>query len=148
MKVLYTAQATAVGGRAGHVETPDGALKLDLAVPAEMGGGGTQGGTNPEELFASGYAACFGGALDYLARQQKIETGEVRVTAKVGIGPDGSGAFGLTVALDVTVPTLDQAAAEALVHAADRVCPYSNGIRGNVGVTLTAHGGSQEAPRD
>ncbi len=142
MKTLYTAHATAMGGRAGHVETSDGALKLDLAVPAAMGGGGTRGGTNPEELFASGYAACFGGALEFLARQQKIETGEVRINAAVGIGPDGSGAFGLAVTLDVTVPALDQADAEALVHAADQVCPYSNGIRGNVEVTLNAHGGA------
>jgi osmotically inducible protein OsmC len=145
MKILYTATATAVGGRTGHVESSDGALKVDLTIPPEMGGTGKTGGTNPEELFAGGYAACFGSALAYLAHQKKIETGEVEVTAKVGIGPDGTGAFGLQVTLDVVVPALDQAAAESLVHAADLVCPYSNAIRGNVEVTLAIHGGAETA---
>src|SRR5579872_1046043 len=110
MKVLYTASATSVGARHGHVESSDGLLKLDLATPPEMGGPG--GAPNPEQLFASGYAACFGGAMEFLARQQKIDLGEVRITAKVGIGPnDNTPGFGLTVALDITAPNLTQAAA-------------------------------------
>ena len=140
MKILYTATATAVGGRTGHVETGDGVLKLDLAVPASMGGKGTTPGTNPEELFASGYAACFGSALEHIAKLKHITTGEVAVMAKVGIGPNDSGGYSLAVELDVTVPALDQTAAEELVAAAHAVCPYSNATRGNIDVKLTTHG--------
>jgi osmotically inducible protein OsmC len=142
MKTLYTAHATAVGGRTGHVESAEGTLKVDLSLPREMGGKeGAALGTNPEELFAAGYAACFGSALDYLAKQRKIETGEVTVTATVGIGPNDTGSFSLSVALDVFVPALDQTTAEALVADAHQVCPYSNAIRGNIDVALTARGG-------
>ena len=140
MQTLYTAVATATGGRTGHAESDDGVLAVDLAVPKGMGGTG-EVGTNPEQLFAAGYAACFGSALDYLAHQRKIETGEVRVTARIGIGPNDTGSFSLSAALTVDVPALSQADAEALVHDAHQVCPYSNAVKGNVDVALTVHGG-------
>ncbi|MEV1157368.1 organic hydroperoxide resistance protein [Micromonospora chokoriensis] len=136
MQVLYTASATASGdGRDGHVETSDGTLALDLAVPKEMGGAG--GGANPEQLFAAGYAACFHGALRVVARRAKVDvTGSV-VAAEVGIGPNGSGSFGLTVQLVVDLPAVPREAAEQLVEQAHQVCPYSNATRGNIDVTLT-----------
>lgn len=142
MKVLYTAEVTAVGARSGHVKSSDGLLDAKLATPPEMGGPG--GATNPEQLFGAGYAACFGGAVEYLARQQKLKTGTVTVKSRVSIGPfdEGKGeGFTLAVHLDVTLPELDQAAAEALVSAAHRTCPYSNATRNNIEVNLTAHGG-------
>lgn len=142
MKVLYTAEVTATGARSGHAISSDGLLDVRLALPHAMGGKG--GATNPEQLFAAAYAACFGGAVEYLAGQQKISTGPVTVKARVGIGPydpgEGEG-FTLQVDLDVTLPKLDQAAAEKLVAAAHRTCPYSNATRGNIEVALTAHGG-------
>lgn len=142
MKVLYTAEATAIGARAGHVRSSDGLLDTKLAIPSEMGGAG--GATNPEQLFAAGYAACFGGAVEYLARQQKLTTGTVTVKSRVSIGPfdEGQGeGFTLAVHLDVTLPEMDQAGAEALVAAAHKTCPYSNATRNNIAVDLTAHGG-------
>ncbi|MFG1870908.1 organic hydroperoxide resistance protein [Micromonospora arborensis] len=136
MQVLYTASATASGdGRDGHVETSDGTFTLDLAVPKEMGGAG--GAANPEQLFAAGYAACFHGALRLVARRAKADvTGSV-VGAEVGIGPNGSGGFGLTVNLVVDLPAVARDAAEQLVEQAHQVCPYSNATRGNIDVTLT-----------
>ncbi|MEH0928114.1 organic hydroperoxide resistance protein [Micromonospora sp. CPCC 205558] len=136
MQVLYTASATATGdGRDGHVETSDGTFTLDLAVPKEMGGAG--GAANPEQLFAAGYAACFHGALRLVARRAKADvTGSV-VGAEVGIGPNGSGGFGLTVQLVVDLPAVPREAAEQLVEQAHQVCPYSNATRGNIDVTLT-----------
>ncbi|MFC5922597.1 organic hydroperoxide resistance protein [Micromonospora vulcania] len=136
MQVLYTASATASGdGRDGHVETSDGTFTLDLAVPKEMGGAG--GGANPEQLFAAGYAACFHGALRLVARRAKADvTGSV-VAAEVGIGPNGSGGFGLTVQLVVDLPAVPRDAAEGLVEQAHQVCPYSNATRGNIDVALT-----------
>ncbi|MEU7801221.1 organic hydroperoxide resistance protein [Micromonospora arborensis] len=136
MQVLYTASATASGdGRDGHVETSDGTFTLDLAVPKEMGGAG--GAANPEQLFAAGYAACFHGALRLVARRAKADvTGSV-VGAEVGIGPNGSGGFGLTVHLVVDLPAVARDAAEQLVEQAHQVCPYSNATRGNIDVTLT-----------
>ncbi|MEO3769314.1 organic hydroperoxide resistance protein [Micromonospora sp. B9E7] len=136
MQVLYTASATASGdGRDGHVETSDGTLALDLAVPKEMGGAG--GAANPEQLFAAGYAACFHGALRVVARRAKADvTGSV-VGAEVGIGPNGSGGFGLTVQLVVDLPAVPRDTAEQLVEQAHQVCPYSNATRGNIDVTLT-----------
>uniref|UniRef100_A0A7V5CSA3 Organic hydroperoxide resistance protein n=1 Tax=Acidobacterium capsulatum TaxID=33075 RepID=A0A7V5CSA3_9BACT len=142
MKVLYTSDVTAKGARHGHVRSSDGLLDAPLALPKEMGGNGSA--TNPEQLFAAGYAACFGGAVEYLAAQQKLRTGEVTVRAQVGIGPydEGQGeGFTLCVALDITLPELTQAEAEALVAHAHRTCPYSNATRGNIDVTLAAHGG-------
>ncbi|MGI5519538.1 organic hydroperoxide resistance protein [Micromonospora sp. CA-259024] len=136
MQVLYTASATASGdGRDGHVETSDGTFTLDLAVPKEMGGAG--GGANPEQLFAAGYAACFHGALRLVARRAKADvTGSV-VGAEVGIGPNGSGGFGLTVQLVVDLPAVPRDTAEQLVEQAHQVCPYSNATRGNIDVALT-----------
>jgi Ohr subfamily peroxiredoxin len=140
MKTLYTAVATATGGRTGHAESSDGALAVDLAVPTEMGGSGAAG-TNPEQLFAAGYAACFGSALDYLANQRKIETGAVSVKAEIGIGPNDTGSFSLSAALTVVVPALSQADAEALVHDAHQVCPYSNAVKSSLDVSLSVKGG-------
>jgi Ohr subfamily peroxiredoxin len=135
VSAVYTAVATATGeGRNGHTRTDDGLVDLDLAVPKEMGGPG--GGTNPEQLFAAGYAACFHGALKLVAGQQEATFTDSAVTAEVGIGPDGAGGFALEVTLRVELGGVDQAAAEQLVEAAHRVCPYSNATRGNVPVTL------------
>jgi osmotically inducible protein OsmC len=140
-QTLYTADVVTRGARAGRVESTDGKLNLHLSVPAEMGGAGGSG-TNPEQLFAAGYAACFGGAVQYAAGQKKMETGEVSVEAQVGIGPsaDKTG-FELSVALEITLPKLSQKEAEMLVEEAHRICPYSHATRGNVDVKLTAHGG-------
>ncbi|WDZ88192.1 organic hydroperoxide resistance protein [Micromonospora cathayae] len=136
MQVLYTASAHATGdGRDGRVRTSDGTLDLDLAIPKEMGGAG--GAANPEQLFAAGYAACFHSALRLVARQAKADTTGSTVDAEVGIGPNGSGGFGLAVTLRVDLPAVDRAAAEDLVARAHQVCPYSNATRGNVDVTLT-----------
>ncbi len=140
MKTLYTAVATATGGRTGQAESSDGILAVDLAVPKGMGGTGAAG-TNPEQLFAAGYAACFGSALDYLATQRGIETGEVRVTADIGIGPNDHGSFSLSAALRVEVPALSQSDAEALVADAHQVCPYSNAVKGGIDVALSVKGG-------
>ena len=135
MSILYATQARAVGGRAGHVESQDGLLSLDLALPKELGGKG--GGTNPEQLFAAGYAACFENAVRYIAGQQKVPLKGAAVTATVELHPREGGGFQLGVALDAETQGLDQAAAEALVAAAHQVCPYSNAIRGNVDVAIS-----------
>ena len=138
-KALYTAQATSTGGRTGSSSTPDGRLSLTLSTPKELGGDGGSG-TNPEQLFAAGYSACFIGAIKAVARSQKLTLpGEVSITADVSIGPMSgkAGAFGIAAALVVSLPGLDRAAAEALVKAAHEVCPYSNATRGNIEVTLT-----------
>ena len=135
MSVVYTAVATATGeGREGHTRSSDGLLDLDLAVPREMGGAG--GATNPEQLFAAGYSACFHSALKSVARRDKVTFTDSAVTAEVGIGPNGEGGFGLEVTLHVELGGIDQDAAERLVEAAHQVCPYSNATRGNVPVTL------------
>ncbi|MFC4020262.1 organic hydroperoxide resistance protein [Micromonospora sp. GCM10011542] len=136
MQVLYTASATASGdGRDGRVQTSDDTFALDLAVPKEMGGAG--GGANPEQLFAAGYAACFHGALRLVARRAKADvTGSV-VEAEVGIGPNGSGGFGLTAKLVVDLPAVPRETAEQLVEQAHQVCPYSNATRGNIDVALS-----------
>ena len=135
-KVLYTAHATSTGGRAGTSQSSDGVLKLTLSTPKELGGAGGPG-TNPEQLFACGYSACFIGAMKAVAAGQKIALpAEVSITADVGIGPIPAG-FGIQVAMQISVPGMERAAAEALVAAAHKVCPYSNATRGNVDVTLT-----------
>jgi lipoyl-dependent peroxiredoxin len=135
-KVLYTARATSTGGRAGTSETPDGTLKLTLSTPKELGGAGGPG-TNPEQLFAAGYSACFIGALKAVAARQKLALpAEVSITADVGIGAIPAG-FGIQVAMAISIPGVDRAAAEALVAAAHQVCPYSNTTRGNIEITLT-----------
>jgi Ohr subfamily peroxiredoxin len=136
MDVLYTATAHATGdGRNGHATSDDGILDLDLRVPKAMGGPG--GATNPEQLFAAGYAACFHSALKVVAGRQKANVDGSEVSASVGIGPNDSGGFGLQVELDVSIPNLDRDAALALVEQAHQVCPYSNATRGNIEVTLT-----------
>ncbi len=136
MKILYTAEATATGGREGHAVSSDGNLDVSLVTPKEMGGsGGT--GTNPEQLFAAGYAACFESALMVVARRQKLPLdAATTVTARVGIGPAEGGAFGLDVELHITLPGLQRPEAEALVQAGHKVCPYSNATRGNIDVRL------------
>ncbi len=133
-KRLYTATATATGGRDGRVRTSDGTLELAVAMPRELGGNGAAG-TNPEQLFAAGYSACFGSALSHVARMQKINPGPVTITAAVTIGTAGQG-FGLAVELVASVPDLPREQAEALVAAAHQVCPYSNATRGNIAVDV------------
>ena len=135
-KVLYTAHATSTGGRAGTSKSDDGALAVTLSTPKELGGAGGPG-TNPEQLFAAGYSACFIGAMKAVAAGQKISLpAEVSITADVGIGPIPGG-FGIQVAMAISVPGMEKSAAEALVAAAHKVCPYSNATRGNIDVTLT-----------
>ncbi len=135
MDKLYTAQATATGGRNGQVKSSDGVLNLEVRVPKEMGGSGGAY-TNPEQLFAAGYAACFDSALSLIIRTEKVKTGTTTVTAEVSIGKNDAGGFGLAVTLNVNIPGVDQATAEALVAKAHQVCPYSNATRNNVEVTL------------
>jgi lipoyl-dependent peroxiredoxin len=141
---LYTASAHVTGGRAeGHGRSSDGALEVDLRLPPEMGGPG--GGTNPEELFAVGYAACFEGALGVVARRAKADPGDVAIDSAVSLSPNGQGGFVLSVGLDVTLPGIsDTASAVELVRAAHAVCPYSNATRGNIDVALTANGAPVE----
>jgi osmotically inducible protein OsmC len=135
--VLYTAHATAIGGRNGHTQSDDGLVSVDLSVPKAMGGPGKPGATTPEDLFAAGYAACFGGACEFMAKQMKLNPGTIEVRSTVSIGTIQPSGFGLRVHLDVKVPGLSQADAEKVVAAGDKLCPYSNAIRNNVGVTIT-----------
>ena len=137
MSALYTASATATGdGRSGHTRSSDGVLDLDLAVPKEMGGpGGAL--TNPEQLFADGYAACFHSALKRVAANQKITLVDTAITVDVGIGPLPTGGFGLSVTIEAELPGLDEATAKTVLDAAHQMCPYSNATRGNVDVQLT-----------
>jgi Ohr subfamily peroxiredoxin len=135
MDTLYTAVAHATGdGRNGHVRSDDGVLDLDLKVPKELGGPGGEF-ANPELLFAGGYAACFHSALKFVAAADKTDVSDSEVSATVGIGPSGAG-FGLEVELDVHIPNLDEATAQALVDKAHQVCPYSNATRDNIDVQL------------
>jgi lipoyl-dependent peroxiredoxin len=134
--VKYRTEATATGGRDGRSKTADGALDVKLTTPKELGGAGGVG-NNPEQLFAAGYAACFLGALKFVAGQEKVRVpNEATVTATVGIGPRQAGGFGITADLKIALPGLDRAQAEALVQKAHQVCPYSNATRGNVDVGL------------
>jgi osmotically inducible protein OsmC len=138
-KVLYTAEAHVTGGRvAGHGRTSDGVLEVDLRTPPEMGGEG--GGTNPEQLFAVGYAACFEGALAAVARRRKLEAGDVEIDSKAMLVSAEERTFTIAVELAVTLPSVGGDDAVELVSAAHRVCPYSNATRGNIDVTLTANG--------
>lgn len=134
-KSLYTAHATSVGGREGSVKSDDGTIALPIAMPAGLGGKGGAG-TNPEQLFAAGYSACFGSAVGFVARQKKLTTGPVTIDAHVTIGPVASGGFGLAVELVAHLPELSREEAEALVAAAHQVCPYSNATRGNIQVDV------------
>lgn len=136
MNVLYTAEALATGeGRDGHGRTSDGKVDVALSIPKEMGGSGV--GTNPEQLFAVGYAACFHSALRLVGRQQKADVSDSAVGAKVILGSTDDGGFGLAVELEVTLPNVDHDTAQKLTEAAHQVCPYSNATRGNIDVTLT-----------
>ena len=138
-KAIYTAEAHVTGGRAeGHGKTSDGALEVDLRLPAEMGGQG--GGTNPEQLFAVGYAACFEGALGAVSRRQKVDTEDVEIDSKVSLHPGEDRTFNISVELDVRLPSVEGDAAVELVREAHKVCPYSNATRGNIDVKLTANG--------
>jgi Ohr subfamily peroxiredoxin len=138
-QALYTAHATSTGGRTGTTASSDGKIKLQLSTPKELGGDSGPG-TNPEQLFASGYSACFIGALKAVGARQKVSVpADTSIAASVAIGPmtGKPGAFGIAVDMKVTIPGMERAAAEALVAAAHEVCPYSNATRGNVEVTLT-----------
>jgi osmotically inducible protein OsmC len=139
-KVIYTAEATVTGGRAeGHGATTDGALEVELRTPAEMGGEG--GGTNPEQLFAVGYAACFEGALGVVGRRERAEVGDVSIDSRVSLMTTEDRGFNVAVALHVTLPQVtDPEQAVRIVAAAHEVCPYSNATRGNIDVELTANG--------
>ena len=138
-KILYTAEATTEGGRSGHSRTSDGRLEVQLAVPEDMGGAGGPG-TNPEQLFAVGYGACFQSALLAVAQGRKLNAADSQITSRVGIGPSGHGGFGLQVSLDLHAPSLSPDEATALMLRADQLCPYSNATRGNVQVTLSIDG--------
>lgn len=135
MTALYTANATATGGRNGTAKTDDGKINVTLSPP---GGNGT--GTNPEQLFATGYAACFGGAVAFAAKQQGLEVGDVTINSHVTLNKDDATGFSLTVAMDVSLPNLDQTTAEKVVTAGHGICPYSKAIKGNVTVTTTVNG--------
>ena len=136
MKTLYTTTAVATGdGRNGHVQTADGFLDTDVRVPVELGGPG--GSTNPEQLFAAGYAACFHSALKLVAGADGVDTTDSEVVADVSLGAHENGGFGLSVALEVTIPGAEREAAEKVVARAHEVCPYSNATRGNIEVALS-----------
>jgi len=138
-KILYTAHAHVTGGRDGRGRTNDGELEVELRIPTEMGGAG--GGTNPEELFAVGYAACFESALGTVARRRHLDAGEVTIDSAVSLFPTGDGGFKLAVTLDVTLPSVgDRETAVQLIRGAHEVCPYSNATRGNIDVDLLLGG--------
>jgi lipoyl-dependent peroxiredoxin len=142
-KDLYTAAARVTGGRiAGHGRTSDGALEVDIRIPAELGGEG--GGTNPEQLFAVGFAACFESALEAVARRQKLETGAIAIDSKVMLRAGEDRSFVIAAELHVTLPELEDEQAVELVRTAHRVCPYSNATRGNIEVVLSANGAPVE----
>ena len=142
IKPLFTATATATGGRNGHTEADDGSVRANLSVPKAMGGPGKPDTTTPEHLFAAGYAACFGGALDFVAKQQKKDASKARITCAVSIGPREKGGFGLAVKLKVEDRSLPQAELEALARKAhEEICPYSHATRNNVDVQVEVVGG-------
>ncbi|MBU3061829.1 organic hydroperoxide resistance protein [Nocardia sp. NEAU-G5] len=135
MAILYTAEALATGdGRNGHARTTDGKVDVSLSIPKEMGGNGE--GTNPEQLFAAGYAACFHSALRLVGARAKANIDDSAVGAKVGIGSNDAGGFGLEVTLEVSLPHLSREEAQELADAAHQVCPYSNATRGNIPVQV------------
>lgn len=139
---LYKATAAATGGRNGHSQTSDGSVSVDLSVPKEMGGPGRPGTTTPEHLFATGYAACFGGALDFVATKRKKNASRAVVTCEVSIGPRQGGGFGIAVVLHVDDKSIPQAELKALAaEAHEEICPYSHATRGNVDVKLEVVGG-------
>ena len=135
--VKYTTSATSTGGRDGHGRSADGALSVEFSIPKELGGPGGSG-TNPEQLFAAGYAACFIGAMRSVAGQEGVKVPpDASVTATIGIGPRSEGGFGITAALEIHLPGVEHEVAEALMHKAHEVCPYSNATRNNVDVKLS-----------
>lgn len=141
IKPLVTAVATSTGGRNGSTETTDGSLKANLSVRKEMGGPGLPDTTTPEHLFAAGYAACFGGAMEFVASQHKKDVKGSVVTCETSVGPREGGGFGIAVKMHVAVPTLSTAEAEAIVQEThEQVCPYSHATRGNVDVVITTKG--------
>jgi lipoyl-dependent peroxiredoxin len=141
IKPLFTATATAAGGRNGRTETADGIVKADLSVPKEMGGPGKAGTATPEHLFAAGYAACFGGAIDFVAKQKKRNAANAKVTSAVSIGPREGGGFGLAVKMRVEDKSIPQAELAALVKEAhEKICPYSHATRNNVDVSFEVVG--------
>jgi osmotically inducible protein OsmC len=141
IKPLYTTSATAIGGRNGHTESSDGVVKADLSLPKEMGGQARPGTATPEHLFAAGYAACFGGALDFVGKQQKKDASKARITCAVSIGPRELGGFGLSVKMRVEDRSLPQAELAALTREAhEKICPYSHATRGNVDVQFEVVG--------
>ncbi len=141
IKPLFTAIATATGGRNGHTESSDGLVKADLSVPKEMGGPGKPNTATPEHLFAAGYAACFGGALDFVGKRNKKDASKATVTCAVSIGPRDGGGFGLAVKMHVEDKSIPQAELAALVQEAhEQICPYSHATRGNVNVELEVVG--------
>ena len=141
IKPLFTATATAQGGRNGRTESSDGVVRADLSVPKEMGGPGKPGTATPEHLFAAGYAACFGGALDYVGKQKKKNAANAKVTSAVSIGPREAGGFGIQVRMRVEDRSIPKAELEALVREAhEKICPYSHATRGNVDVTFEVVG--------
>ena len=142
IKPLFTATATAVGGRNGHTEASDGTVAVDLSVPKAMGGPGKPGTATPEHLFAAGYAACFGGAIDFVAKQHKKDASKAIVTCAVSIGPREEGGFGLSIRMHVEDKGLKQAELAALVKEAhEKICPYSHATRNNVDVAFDVVGG-------
>ena len=141
IKPLFTATATAIGGRNGHTETSDGVVKADLSVPRELGGPGKPGAATPEHLFAAGYAACFGGSLDFVAKQKQRDAGKAKITCAVTIGPREGGGFGITVKMRVEDKSFAQAELAAFVREAhEKICPYSHATRGNVDVAIEVIG--------
>lgn len=136
-KIVYTARASVTGGRSGHAKTDDGLLEVDLTAAKELGGPGT--GTNPEQLFAAGYGACFQGALGLVAKSHGVDASQSVVDVAVGFGPEGD-SYAITADITATIPGVDDAKAQELVEAAHQVCPYSKATRGNVPVTVTGKG--------
>jgi Ohr subfamily peroxiredoxin len=141
IKPLYTATASVTGGRNGHAQSSDGAVSVDLSVPKELGGPGKPGTATPEHLFAVGYAACFGGAVDLVAKQHKKDASNAKVTSAVSIGPREGGGFGLAIKMRVEDKSIPQAELESLVKEAhEQICPYSHATRGNVDVAFDVVG--------
>ncbi|MEY4549880.1 MAG: putative organic hydroperoxide resistance protein [Pseudomonadota bacterium] len=142
IKVLFTATATANGGRNGHSESSDGTVSVDLSVPKEMGGPGRPGTATPEHLFAAGYAACYGGALDFVAKQHKKDATKAQITCSVSIGPREGGGFGLSVKMRVEDQSLPQSELQDFAtEAHEKICPYSHATRGNVDIAFEIVGG-------
>lgn len=142
IKSLFTISATSIGGRNGHSETTDGAVKVDLSVPKEMGGPGKPNTVTPEHLFAAGYAACFNGALDFVAKQHKKDASKAKVTCSVSIGPREGGGFGLSVKMRIEDKTLSESDLNELVKEAhEKICPYSHATRGNIEIGFEVLGG-------